>query len=104
MSVCLVDPGFAVDAVVTCATPTLARVFSGERSWNDAVRAGDIGVTGPRAIVRTLSRWFLWSPWAKDVRAIKAATSTQCANPRSGTQSASRSRRPGASDLEDDGS
>ena len=72
VSVCLVDPGFAVDAVVTCTTPTLARVFSGERSWNDAVRSGELDIAGSRTIVSALPRWFLWSPWAPDVRAMTA--------------------------------
>lgn len=69
VSVCLVDPGFEVDAVVTCPTPTLAAVFSGARTWNDAVRSGDIELTGARPLLNALPKWFLWSPWAADVRA-----------------------------------
>ncbi|MEZ5262862.1 MAG: helix-turn-helix domain-containing protein [Acidimicrobiales bacterium] len=68
LSVCLFDPGFGVDAVVTCTTPALARAFSGERTWRDATRAGDILVSGQRTVVSALPRWFLWSPWADDVR------------------------------------
>ncbi len=73
VSVCLVDPGFDVDAAVRCPTPVLARVFSGERSWNEAVRAGDVEVSGPRAITAALPRWFVWSPWADVVKARSAA-------------------------------
>lgn len=69
VSVCLVDPGFEVDAVVKCPTPVLANVFSGFRTWRDAVRSGDVEVTGTKAVVDALPRWFLWSPWASDVRA-----------------------------------
>ena len=36
-SVCLQDPGHEVDAVVTCTTPALARVFSGVDTWREAV-------------------------------------------------------------------
>jgi DNA-binding HxlR family transcriptional regulator len=74
-SVCLQDPGFPVDAVVTCTTPALGRVFSGNEHWNDAVRAGSISVSGPRAIASALPNWFLWSPWAGDVRAVNEALS-----------------------------
>ena len=74
-SVCLQDPGFPVDAVVTCTTPALGRVFSGNEQWNDAVRAGSISVSGPRAIAGALPNWFLWSPWAGDVRAVNEALS-----------------------------
>lgn len=68
VSVCLVDPGFEVDAVVTCPTVALAQVFSGVRTWQEAVRAGDIEVSGPKALLASLPRWFLWSPWADEVR------------------------------------
>jgi DNA-binding HxlR family transcriptional regulator len=69
-SVCLQDPGYAVDAVVTCTTPALARVFSGVDTWREAVDAGAISVSGPRALVNAMPRWFLWSPWADDMRSV----------------------------------
>jgi hypothetical protein len=75
-SVCMQDPGFDVDAVVTCTTPSLARVFSGAESWTDAVRSGGITVTGPRPIVNALPQWFLWSPWAPDMRAVSGSMAT----------------------------
>jgi DNA-binding HxlR family transcriptional regulator len=67
-SVCVVDPGFPVGAVVRCPTEQLARVFSGSESWNAAVRSGTIDVSGRREVVRSMPTWFLWSPWAPDVR------------------------------------
>ncbi len=82
VSVCLADPGFEVDAVVRCTTASLARVFSGERSWNQAVRAGDLDVSGRRAVVAALPRWFLWSPWAPDVRALRTGRSPAVAGGR----------------------
>ena len=69
-SVCLQDPGYEVDAVVTCTTPALARVFSGVDTWQEAVEAGDIQVSGPRALVSAMPRWFLWSPWANEMRTV----------------------------------
>jgi DNA-binding HxlR family transcriptional regulator len=69
-SVCLQDPGYDVDAVVKCTTPTLARVFSGVDTWREAVDAGAIQVTGTRAVVNSMPRWFLWSPWADDMRSV----------------------------------
>ena len=68
-SVCMQDPGFEIDVVVTCATPALARVFSGIDTWSSAVRAGSISVVGPRPLVSSLPTWFVWSPWADDMRA-----------------------------------
>jgi DNA-binding HxlR family transcriptional regulator/putative sterol carrier protein len=69
-SVCLQDPGFAVDAIVTCTTLALARVFSGIELWREAVASGAIEVTGSRAVVNSLPRWFMWSPWAHEMRAV----------------------------------
>jgi DNA-binding HxlR family transcriptional regulator len=69
-SVCLQDPGFAVDAIVTCTTLALARVFSGIELWREAVASGAIEVTGTRAVVNSLPRWFMWSPWANEMRAV----------------------------------
>lgn len=39
-SVCVADPGFDVDAVVTCPTEQLARVFNGYTTWAETVRTG----------------------------------------------------------------
>jgi DNA-binding HxlR family transcriptional regulator len=68
-SVCMQHPGFETDVHVVCKTHDLARVFSGEETWPDAVRREWIRVTGPKGLVNALPRWFLWSPWARDVRA-----------------------------------
>jgi DNA-binding HxlR family transcriptional regulator len=69
-SVCLQDPGYDIDAVVTCTTPALARVFSGVDTWREAVDSGGISVTGPKALVSAMPRWFLWSPWANEMRSV----------------------------------
>jgi DNA-binding HxlR family transcriptional regulator len=67
-SVCMQHPGSDPDLVVRMSTPTLARVFSGAERWSTAVAAGSIDVAGPPALARKLPGWFLWSPWADDVR------------------------------------
>jgi DNA-binding HxlR family transcriptional regulator len=67
-SVCMHHPGFDSDLVVTCPTPALADVFSGRDTWRRAVDSGDIGVEGPPQLARALPRWFMWSPFAPDVR------------------------------------
>jgi hypothetical protein len=47
----------------------LADVFSGRDSWRHAVDAGAIRVDGLPRLVRAVPRWFVWSPFAPDVRA-----------------------------------
>jgi hypothetical protein len=34
------------------------------------VDAGDIQVSGTRALVNSMPRWFLWSPWANEMRSV----------------------------------
>ncbi len=66
-SVCMADPGFPVDAVVTCPTVQLAKVFSGFHTWTSAVRNDLIRVNGKGPVVSALPKWFAWSPWADDI-------------------------------------
>jgi DNA-binding HxlR family transcriptional regulator len=65
-SVCIQHPGFEPDLIVTTTTPVLAEVFSGARSWGQAVLTGDLTVDGPPRLVRAIPRWFLWSPFHDD--------------------------------------
>jgi DNA-binding HxlR family transcriptional regulator len=65
-SVCIQHPGFDPDVIVTTTTPVLAEVFSGVRSWAQAVITGDVTVDGPPRLVRAIPRWFLWSPFHAD--------------------------------------
>lgn len=67
-SVCTSHPGFAVDVIVTAATPVLAEVFNGYTHWAHAVDTGAIRVDGAPSLVRGLPTWFLWSPFAEPVR------------------------------------
>lgn len=67
-SVCRQHPGFETDVLVTCPTDTLALVFSGVRSWSQAVTGGVITVAGPPRFARAFPRWFLWSPFVNEVR------------------------------------
>jgi hypothetical protein len=71
-SVCYTDPGFEIDAVLAADLPTLYRMWLGEIELLDAVRAGDIDLTGKRWIVRGLPRWLRLSPIAENVRAARA--------------------------------
>lgn len=67
-SVCRQHPGFETDVLVTCPTDALAEVFSGVRSWSQAVTAGAVTVAGVPRFARAFPRWFLWSPFVTEVR------------------------------------
>jgi DNA-binding HxlR family transcriptional regulator len=70
-SVCYTDPGFDIDAVLAADLPTLYRMWEGEIELLDAVRAGEIDLTGARWIVRGLPTWLRLSPVAETVRAAR---------------------------------
>lgn len=63
-SICLHDPGFGVDATIDADLTTMYEVWLGRRDVTAAIRAGDIDVHGPAAIVRRLPKAMLLSPIA----------------------------------------
>lgn len=62
--VCLKDPGFDVDLVVSADARTMARVWTGAVSFAQAVREGGLRVEGARDLVRAFPTWLLLSHFA----------------------------------------
>jgi DNA-binding HxlR family transcriptional regulator len=60
-SVCRADPGFEVDAWLTTDVATLAEVWLGRLPILDALRTGDLVITGDREVVDALPRALLLS-------------------------------------------
>ena len=73
VDLCLKDPGFEVDLVVTADAATIARVWMGAVSFADAVRSGGLRVEGPRDLVRALPTWLLLSHYAHVERPVRAS-------------------------------
>jgi hypothetical protein len=55
--VCKHDPGFEEDLIVETDTKTFALWHTKQLEWAQALRAGRIRVTGPRALARALPTW-----------------------------------------------
>ena len=53
------SPGYHDDLVVQTTTMTLARWHTRKVEWADALRSGQIRVTGTRALARMLPTWNL---------------------------------------------
>lgn len=66
--VCLKDPMLDVDLVVTADTRTMARVWLGATTFEDATRAGGLRLEGPRDLVKAFPSWFLLSRFASVAR------------------------------------
>jgi DNA-binding HxlR family transcriptional regulator len=56
-SVCLVDPGFQIDLLITTDTVALHRVWMGHLDIYDAIGAGSIVVEGTPALVKAFPSW-----------------------------------------------
>ena len=70
--VCLKDPGFEVDLVVTADAGAMARVWTGAITFAQAVRAGGLRVEGSRDLVRAFPTWLLLSHFAHVERPARA--------------------------------
>ena len=71
VSVCLQYPGFDVDLEVIVDTATLYRVYLGRAELGGAIRAGQLTMTGPRALQRGFGDWFTWSAFAPASRTAR---------------------------------
>jgi DNA-binding HxlR family transcriptional regulator len=71
VSVCLQHPGFEVDLGVVVDTTTLYRIYLGQAQLSGAVRAGQLTMTGPRALQRMFGDWFTWSAFAPASRSAE---------------------------------
>jgi DNA-binding HxlR family transcriptional regulator len=69
---CLKDPGFDVDLVVTADAAAIARVWTGAITFAQAVRSGGLEVEGPRDLVRAFPTWLLLSHFAHVERPARA--------------------------------
>ena len=61
---CLSDPGHDIDVVVKGHIRTMIDYWMGRVRFNQAVRNGDLEVTGPARLVRELPTWFTRSDFA----------------------------------------
>lgn len=69
---CLKDPGFDVDLVVTADATAMAQVWTGATTFAQAIRSGGLQVEGPRDLVRALPTWLLLSHFAQVERPARA--------------------------------
>ena len=70
--VCLKDPGYDVDLVLSADARALARVWTGAISFAQGVREGGLRVEGHRELVRAFPTWLLLSRFAHVERPARA--------------------------------
>jgi hypothetical protein len=69
VDLCIVDPGKDVDIYFFCTVRTMHDVWMGDRSYNDAMRSGDLIVEGEPALMRNIRSWLKPSIFADSSRA-----------------------------------
>jgi DNA-binding HxlR family transcriptional regulator len=74
-SVCLTEPAFGTDVLVTTTTATLYDVYLGRLDLRSAVRDELVRLDGRPSLVRSFPSWFTWSDFAPAVRTGELARS-----------------------------
>jgi hypothetical protein len=64
VDLCLKEPGFLVDVVVSADLRALTQVWMGDVRFAETVRAGLIRLEGPRSLVRAFPTWLSLSTFA----------------------------------------
>jgi DNA-binding HxlR family transcriptional regulator len=65
VDLCLIDPGFDVDVMIKCPLKTMTEVWICQRQFRDAVKSGDIKVSGSTKLIRKLQEWLRASALAR---------------------------------------
>lgn len=68
VDVCITSPGREVDVFFSTTARTMSEVWMGERSYREAVLAGDLIVEGDLALTRRISSWLRPSIFAESKR------------------------------------
>jgi DNA-binding HxlR family transcriptional regulator len=72
VSVCLTNPRFETDMIVSADIVAFYRVWLGHATLSEALHRQQVRLDGVPADVRAFSGWFAWSPMADTVRAALA--------------------------------
>ncbi len=71
VSVCLIDPGFEVNVLVTADLSVYYQLWLGRIGYREAIREHGVRIDADPAYARAFHRWFSWSPAAPAVRASR---------------------------------
>ena len=69
VDVCITEPGRDVDVFFVTTAKTMSEVWIGDRTYRDAVLAGELIIEGDLALTRRISSWLRPSVFAKSKRA-----------------------------------
>jgi len=73
VTICLTDPGYEIDVLVTGPLATCFKLWLGRISYPDAIQHHGLQVDGIPRLTRAFPDWFAWSPAAPAIRALAPA-------------------------------
>ncbi len=71
---CIEDPGFEVDLHVDADLATMARIWLGDCTFEDALRVGKVQLAGSRALAQAFPSWLMLSHFARVPRPLSSST------------------------------
>ena len=66
VDLCSVDPGYEVDLYVRSSLRSMTAVWMGVSTLKAEIEAGNIALTGDKAVARSMHGWLGLSPFAKE--------------------------------------
>jgi DNA-binding HxlR family transcriptional regulator len=66
VDLCSVDPGFEIDLYVSSTLRSMTAVWMGHSTLKSEINAGNITLTGDKAMTRSIHGWLGLSPFAKE--------------------------------------
>lgn len=72
VSICLTDPGFELNVLVTADLAAFFQIWLGRLSLSDARKSGQVTIDAIPALVKAFPTWFAYSAAAPTVRAVAA--------------------------------
>jgi DNA-binding HxlR family transcriptional regulator len=77
VSVCISDPGYEINVLVTADLSVFYQLWLGRISYHEAVTEYGVKIDAIPAHIRDFPRWFSWSPAAPAVRASRRRQEAQ---------------------------
>lgn len=71
VSLCLTDPGYEIDLLVTSDLAVFYKLWVGRIEYVEAIRDYGVSVEGLPRLMRAFPAWFAWSAAADEVRAAR---------------------------------
>jgi DNA-binding HxlR family transcriptional regulator len=68
VDLCMVDPGFEVNLNIRSSLRSMTSVWMGMTALKDEINAGNIEITGEKAIERSIQQWLALNHFAKEKR------------------------------------